>query len=162
MLSGKVIALLVLVALLLAGGAVAAGVLLTGDDDIDSGGPATAIAPPDDASVEDFCDAYTGQLDELSGIDPGSTPAEQAESLVKALQTYAETLEEVGTPEAIPADAREGFEITLRELGDLDVDDVQQAIEDQSGEFVELSKDDEEKVAAFDQYATNECDVVDR
>jgi hypothetical protein len=112
---------------------------------------------PTDASSEDFCDAYNGQLEALGEIDPEGTPEEQSEALVDALKDYADKLEEVGTPENISDDAREGFEITIDELGDLDAGDVQKAIEDGNNEFAEVSKDDEEKAAAFDEYATKEC-----
>ncbi len=112
---------------------------------------------PTDASSEDFCEAYNGQTKALEAIDPEGSPESQAEDLVDALKDYAEKLEEVGTPENISDEAREGFEITVEELGDLDAGDVQKAIEDQSGEFAEVSKDDEEKAAAFDEYASKEC-----
>lgn len=112
---------------------------------------------PTDASSEDFCKAYNGQTEALEAIDPEGSPESQAGDLVDALKDYAEKLDEVGTPENISDEAREGFEITVEELGDLDADDVQKAIEDGNAEFAEVSKDDEEKAAAFDEYASKEC-----
>ncbi len=112
---------------------------------------------PTDASAEDFCEAYNGNTEALDAIDPEGSPESQAEALVDALKDYAEKLDEVGTPENISDEAREGFEITVEALGDLDAGDVQKAIEDQSGEFAKVSKDDEEKAASFDEYATKEC-----
>ncbi len=70
---------------------------------------------------------------------------------------YADKLEEVGTPENISDDAREGFEVFVEELGDLDEDDVKEYLEDPSKDIAEVSEDDEKKVDEFTEYAAKEC-----
>jgi hypothetical protein len=112
---------------------------------------------PDNASKEKFCDAYSGQLDAFSDIDPESSESEQAKALVDGLKKWADELEKVGTPDGISDEEREGFEITIKELGDLDADDVEKAIKDGDSDFAEVSKDDEKKANAFNDYATKEC-----
>jgi len=112
---------------------------------------------PTDASKEDFCDAYSGQLDAFSEIDPEASEGEQAKALVDGLKKWADDLEKVGTPDGLSDDEREGFEITIEELGDLDADDVEKAIKENDSDFAEVSKDDEEKANAFNDYATKEC-----
>ena len=63
----------------------------------------------------------------------------------------------MGTPENISDDARDGFEIFVEELGDLDEDDVEKYLEDPSKDIAEVSKDDEKKVDEFTEYAAKEC-----
>ena len=70
------------------------------------GGPQGADAPTD-ASVEDFCRT----IGDLSTLDP--------EKLV-------DDLAEVGTPEGIPADAREGFEVMIDEATADEISDADQ------------------------------------
>jgi hypothetical protein len=112
---------------------------------------------PTDASTADFCDAWNGQQDAFSDIDPEGSPSEQAESLTDALKKWGEELEEVGTPEGIPDDARDGFQVIVDTVADLDADDVEKAIEEQDAEFLEPSEDDKKKTDAFEQYAGEEC-----
>ena len=121
------------------------------------GGGGGGSDAPDDASKDKFCEAYGGQLDAFSEIDPESSEADQAKALVDGLKKWADDLEEVGTPDGISEEEREGFEITIEELGDLDADEVEKAIKDGDSDFAEVSKDDEEKANAFNEYATKEC-----
>jgi len=63
--------------------------------------------PPQDASVEDFCDSYYGVLNlyaEETDISP---------ELWSQAQDAAADLADVGTPEGTPESAREGFEVFL-------------------------------------------------
>lgn len=76
---------------------------------------------PKDASVEDFCGAI-GDLDV-------SDPSELVDDLV-----------DVGTPEGIPGDARDGFEVMIDE-----------ATSDS------ISDGDQEKVNTFILYVTETC-----
>ena len=112
---------------------------------------------PTDASTKDFCEAYNSSADVFGDIDQEASPKEQAEAFADGAKEYADKLEEVGTPEGISDEAREGFEIQVEELGDLDADDIAKAIEDSDPELVKVSKDDEEKANAFDEYASKEC-----
>jgi len=104
---------------------------------------------PTDASEKDFCKAYNDSAFNAD-IDEDDFDAQ-----ADALNEYAEKLDEVGTPEDIPDDARKGFEVIVEAFGDVNADDLededaQQAIEDKY-------KDDEDDVSAFFAYATTTC-----
>ena len=107
--------------------------------------------PPDDASVADFCAA----IDDTSwaaGLDESSS----GEDVVDALGEWGDQLEETGTPDGIPGDAREGFEITIDTLHDLDADDFDGA--DDVGDVTgDLSEDEQDKVDALNAYKTEKC-----
>ena len=113
--------------------------------------------PPTDASTEDFCNAFNSNAEIFADIDPEADPADQAGDVTDAYEEYAGELEAVGTPENVSDDAREGFEIFIDELGALDEDDVEEYLKDPSKDIAEVSKDDEEKVNEFTDYATKEC-----
>ena len=112
---------------------------------------------PTDASTEDFCEAYNSSAEIFADIDPEGDPSEQAGDATEAYKEYAEKLEEVGTPENISDDARDGFETLVDELGDLDEDDVEKFLEDPSSEIAQVSEEDEKKVDEFTEYASEEC-----
>ena len=63
-------------------------------------------------------------------------------------------MEKVGTPEDISDEARDGFELMIKEVGELDADDTTQ-------DFAEIEKDlsaSEKKAStAFDTYTTDTC-----
>lgn len=115
--------------------------------------------PPTDASTEDFCGAYTDaqNMEALEELDPEAPPEDQAKIVVDALKEQAEKLEEVGTPEDIPDDAREGFEIVLEEVGNLDEDEVAEAIKNEDDEFGNPSDSDKEKTDALEEYVDETC-----
>lgn len=103
---------------------------------------------PTDASEKDFCEAYNSSAD--ADVDP-----EDAEAQAEALNDFAAELEEVGTPEDIPEDARKGFEVVVEAFGeisagDLEDEDAQQSLEEKYAE-------DEDDVNAFFEYAAETC-----
>ncbi len=101
---------------------------------------------PTDASKDDFCDAVNS--DALADVDFSDEDA-----YLDAVQEQAEELEDVGTPDDISDDAREGFEIYVDAIGDLDSDDLENP-EDLEGEF---SDDENEKVGEFFTYQAETC-----
>lgn len=101
----------------------AAGTLLVGTLAACGGGPKGADAPTD-ASVADFCDV----IGDLTTADP--------EKLV-------DDLAEVGTPDGIPDEARDGFEVMIDEATADEVSDA-----------------DQEKVNALIVYITETCTGV--
>lgn len=137
-------------------GALAALALLLAGCGGDGGGAATDA--PSDASRTDFCEAYTqGFLEAMGDIDPEASEQEQAEAIVASLKTFAEDMAEVGTPADMSEEAREGFELTLSSIEDLDADDLQDEeamaeLEDQ------LSGDDKAAAEALNSYVTANCD----
>ena len=86
---------------------------------------------PTDASTEDFCNALTSGEDDVD--------------------KYIDKLEEVGTPEEIDGEAREGFEILLDKAKDLE------DIESDEAAREELGEDDYAKVETFTTEAGELC-----
>ncbi len=117
-----------------------------------------ASGAPEDASKDDFCQAYQAEPDLGDSLDEAS-PEEQAKAIKDALDKLADDFEEVGTPEDIPDDAREGFEVSLDSARDISQDDIQEAIEKKDNEFFNnlVSEDDQEKTKAFEDWASDYC-----
>jgi len=107
--------------------------------------------PPTDASEKDYCDAIE---DDSYFDDLGEDADEQ--DYVDALQEFADAVREVGTPEDIPDDAREGFEIQLDVIDDLKADDIDLESDENPLES-ELSDDEQEKVDAYTEYESETC-----
>lgn len=115
-----------------------------GGDDGDGGGDAA----PADATQEEFCQAFA---DVFTGI-VGAGDDEQAQ--IAAVKESVAELEEVGTPEDIPEDARRGFEVFVDLIGDLDED---MTAEDLESFGADISEDDNADAEAFTTWATQEC-----
>ncbi|CUR60342.1 exported hypothetical protein [metagenome] len=95
-----------------------------------------ATSAPEKASVKEFCTTFQDMSEEESG------------------KKVADMLSEVGTPEDIPAEARQGFEVLIDKIADLDSDPSED-------ELTALSKDlsagDLKDVTAFLTYAATTC-----
>lgn len=104
------------------------------------GGPSEA---PEDASTEDFCAAFTDFPEPEEGEDSPSQDTVDA---------YVDNLEETGTPEDMPDDARKGWEAWVDTMSEIDVDDSE---EDLEKEVEELQEDAD--VKAFQEYAGEAC-----
>lgn len=114
---------------------------------------------PADASVEDFCKVTQ---DEAGGDEffkaIEDKDWDKVEDLVKE---QADEVEEVGTPEDIPDDAREGFEIQLETIQGFSADDWEEAFSSESDEDPfekDLSSDEKKKVDAYTEYENETCD----
>lgn len=92
---------------------------------------------PTDASKDDFCKVALDQ--------PGDD--------VDAIHNWADDLEEVGTPEDIPDDARDGFETLIDVAKDINEDDLK---EDSNFED-EFSDEEQDNFAAYGEYLTKTC-----
>lgn len=103
---------------------------------------------PDNASTEEFCDSYTSMLESMMKMSPDSDQA------VTALKDWGEKLEETGTPEDIPDEAREGFEVIVGALAELDADATQADLENLGGD---LSAEEEQASEAFGDYVNETC-----
>ncbi len=125
-------------------------------DDEGGGGGADVDGAPDNASTEDFCQVFTDVTSDLN--DDGSAD-EQADIAHEVADNFAE----VGTPDGIPDDARNGFEIFIGFLAEVDSDDIEsfddadpsddQAFADALG----ISDDEVADVTAFFTYAATAC-----
>lgn len=118
--------------------AVGAAVLLAFSLTACGGGGASDA--PTDASKDEFCKSFE---DAFAVIGEG----EPTEDEFDKLQDELDELVEVGTPEEIDGDAREGYEIFVDAVQDLDYDDVKDAGD--SDDIPGVDADDEKKVEEF-------------
>ena len=124
--------------ILVAGGAVGCG---------DGGGglPGGKSAP----STDEFCGALKDFQDDFGEADP----TKDLKGYIKSLKDAAEKLEDVGTPDNMPDDAKEGLDLTLEKIKDIDDDAT---MEDLS-EIGDVSDEDQKKIDALDKYIDKEC-----
>ncbi len=109
-----------------------------------------ASGAPEDASADDFCGAFEAYGTAFTSIE-GDEPTEEE---FDAILDEVDAIAEVGTPEDISEDAREGFEIFVDELSALDYGDVEDAGD---GNLVEVSDEDNAAVDDFVTYASETC-----
>lgn len=113
----------------------------SGSDNADGGGDSGA-------SVEDFCGAFQDFYDDLTSV----TGTE--DNLGEILKDAASQIEDAGTPDDIPDDAKEGLQIVLDQIDALP-DDA--SAEDISGLNGSLSEDEQTKSDAFTEYLNKTC-----
>jgi hypothetical protein len=137
-------------ALTVAGCALVLGGLVgCGDDGGDSG----TSGMPTNATSADFCANFKTLREELSSLDPSAEPSDA----VSTLQDAADLIQETGTPENIPDNARAGLEATLTAIGELDPED---ASPDEIGNLEDSFNEQEKGQAdAFDEYLAGECEL---
>ena len=107
-----------------------------------------ASSAPEDASSEEFCKVF---LDQDTEIDSEDTDAQ-----LKAAQEVADQLSEVGTPADFTDEERDGFEVLIEFINDLDADDVEEFTNADDPSEV-LDEDDAAKVTAFTAAAAEAC-----
>ncbi|KRA38982.1 MULTISPECIES: hypothetical protein [unclassified Nocardioides] len=116
---------------------------------------------PTDASKDDYCKAVGDAGSEEFGKAITDKDYDKAVDLIKE---SADKIEEVGTPDDISDEEREGFEIQLDAVKSLDGDDLKKAFEAEDGEDpfeADLSKDEKEKVEAYNKYENETCSDTD-
>lgn len=115
------------------------------------GGSSSDSSTSSGASESEFCDGFATFRTDLQGsVTAGSDPAD----IVKAVKGSAQKLEGTGTPDGIPADAKEGFQISLDTIANVPDDATAQ---DFSKLGDSLSKADQAKADAFDSYLSDTC-----
>lgn len=122
---------------------------------------------PTDAAVDDFC----AMGDELGSVFD-NVADEDFDAFVDAADEASTTMEEVGTTEDIPDDARAGFESVVDALGELEAQEVEDSVDDltkaaESGEDIDENKvvsdlfgiedGDLEDFEAFSDYTEETC-----
>src|SRR5215210_6360720 len=80
----------------------------------DDGGGAAA-GPPTDASTEEFCGTFLELIEQASQSGSDISDADA----VKLAKDAADRLQEVGTPEDMPAEARRAFEKAIELIGSI-------------------------------------------
>lgn len=98
-------------------------------------------SPPEDASEKDFCKAMDASPD-------GDEPSQDD------IDDWVDELEDTGTPDDISDSARDGFELMLDALEDVDVDELKEA---ENPEDIVEGKGDQEDVRAFYEYYVKTC-----
>ena len=137
------------------GGVVAAAVALASGDDKRGGDQRSSGSG--DASVAEFCDAYSSLATRmLDGIDLTGSPEEQSESAVSVLQDWAVALEEIGAPEGMPDEARDGLELLVETASELDPGDLTNLSDLESLEE-DFSDAEKEAAQALEDYTTENC-----
>ena len=126
---------------LVAGGAVGCG------DDSGSGS-ADDGGGSEGTSTEDFCGAFQTFAEGVAGLTG------EEENLGEILKEEAQEIADVGTPDDIPDDAKDGLQLTLDAIEDLP-DDA--SAEDMAGLEEEFSEEDQEKSDAFSDYLEKTC-----
>ena len=105
-----------------------------------------ATACSSSASKEDFCNGYEDFIQALIEAE--------GENYGEKLKDAASDFEDVGTPDDIPDDAKEGLEIVMDRIQEIDDDatpeDVQNLDQD-------LSEDEQKKADAFEEYLQKTC-----
>jgi len=117
-----------------------------GDDGDEPGGDKSGSS--EKVSVEEFCGAAEKFENTFTETDTTNLPEG-----VAALKGAAQELKDVGTPEDIPDDAREGLELTLDKLLALPDD----ADETDLMEMLDFDEDERAKSMAFEDYLDGTC-----
>jgi hypothetical protein len=109
---------------------------------------------PTDASEKDFCETQSSLLSDLMPDDMSNPELPSDEQMAKAVKDWGAELEEVGTPEDIPDDAKAGLGITLDAINDLPDDASQEDVIQIESSF---SDDEKKKTDAFNDYLAKTC-----
>ena len=132
--------------LVLASTALVLGTLAGCGDDGGGGGSSA----PDNTSTAEFCEAFNSLFTEVmakAGDGDMST-------VVSAIKEWAENMQEVGTPDDMPDEVRDGFEVFIDAASEIDEDATLEDLQDLGGD---LSEADQEAGDAFGDWATETC-----
>lgn len=126
---------------------IAASLVLVAGTAVGCGGP------PTDASVKDFCGNFENLYSDLG--DAAGADADTSD-MIKTLKDAANEIEDTGTPEDISDDAREGWQLTIDAIQNIDDDATEEDLAKLDSEF---SEDEQKKSDAFDEYLSKTCDT---
>lgn len=101
---------------------------------------------PSDATEKEFCDSLNSLFED---VDLSAEPSEK--EAVAAIKDWGKGLEEVGTPEKISDDAREGFDLMIKQVSEISAQDDFAKLDDA------LSDSEKKASAAFEDYAETTC-----
>lgn len=107
---------------------------------------------PTNASTEDFCEGQGSLMADLSA-DMENVP--EPKEIAESIQSWADEVEEIGTPEDMSEEARAGFEATLEQARDIEASDLETDNLDELGE--ELTGDAKKEAEAFNEYVAETC-----
>ena len=115
-------------------------------------------AAPTDASEKEFCDTQSSFFQDLLPEDLTNPEVPSNEAMAEAAKEWGAKLEEVGTPEDIPDDARAGFDALVEQAREIDASDFSiEKLEElqQGGE--DATAEAKSEAQAFSDYLTETC-----
>lgn len=110
---------------------------------------------PSDASKKDFCGGVEDVITATTAVE-GEEPTEK--EWEKLQEVYGD-LGEIGTPKGIGDAERNGFEVIVDAITDLDYDEAKKSFGDDDGEdtIPGVSKEDEKDADKFFEYLGTTC-----
>ena len=113
---------------------------------------------PTDASEKDFCETQSSLLADLMPDDMTNPELPSDEAMAKAVKDWGRELEQVGTPEDIPEDARKGFDAVVEQAKDIDTSDFSiEKLEELESGGKDASQEVQDQAEAFSDYLTETC-----
>lgn len=113
---------------------------------------------PSDASEDGFCQAANSLLTDLKPEDMSSPEVPSDEDMAQAVKDWGDRMEEVGTPDGISDEAREGFEAVLAQIEDIDASDFSaENLEELGDGGADASEEVQRQAEAFGDYVTETC-----
>ena len=113
---------------------------------------------PSDASKDGFCEAANSLMSDLLPEDLSTPELPSDEDMARAVKDWGSRMEEVGTPDDIPDDARKGFETVVEQAREIDAADFSiEKLEELEQGGADASKEVEEQADAFGDYLTETC-----
>jgi hypothetical protein len=113
---------------------------------------------PSDANKDGFCEAANSLMSDLVPEDMSTPELPSDEDMAQAVKDWGSRMEEVGTPEDIPDDARKGFEAVVDQAKEIDAADFSmENLEDLEQGGADASKEVEEQADAFGDYLAETC-----
>ena len=122
------------------------------------GGGGGVGGAPTDASEKDFCQTQSSLLEDLMPADMSSSELPSDEKMAEAVQDWATKIEDVGTPEDISDDARQGFEAIVAQANEIDASDFSiEKLEELEAGGKDASAEARKQADAFEKYLTETC-----
>ncbi len=113
---------------------------------------------PTDASEDGFCKAANSLLEGLVPEDVADPQMPTDEEIAKAVKDWGKRMEDVGTPEGISDDAREGFEAVVDQTKDIDASDFSlENLEQLERGGEDASEETRKQAEAFGSYLDATC-----
>jgi hypothetical protein len=113
---------------------------------------------PSDASEDGFCEAANSLLTDLMPDDMSAPEVPSDEDMAQAVKDWGTRMEEVGTPDDIPDDAREGFEAVIAQIEEIEASDFSaENLEELGNGGAEASEEVQRQAEAFGDYVTETC-----
>ncbi|WP_436701047.1 hypothetical protein [Nocardioides sp. BYT-33-1] len=110
---------------------------------------------PSDASEEKFCGGVEDVITATTSVAGDEPTEDEWKDLQKAYGEFGD----IGTPDGIGDTERNGFEVLIDTITDLDYDEAKKSFGDEDGDdsIPGVSKDDEKDAEAFFEYAQKTC-----